>query len=248
MPAMTRRRFLHTLLLAIPASQAQANWWERGQQLLRGITGGSTTTSGLTQAEIIDGLREALRIGTDNVVSRLGAPGGFLNDPRVRVPLPYGLSRAQEQLSRFGLSGMLDDLEVRMNRAAEAATPRAKALFVNAIRDMSIQDAQSILNGPDDAATRYFESRMREPLGTEMRPTVDDTLSEAGAVRVHDDLMRRYRSIPFLPEVDSDLSGHVVGRALDGVFHYLAVEEAAIRRYPARRTTELLRKVFGSGR
>ncbi|WP_231363463.1 DUF4197 domain-containing protein [Thioalkalivibrio sulfidiphilus] len=244
---MTRRRFLLTLLLAIPAGQAQANWWERGQQLLRGITGGSTTTSGLTQAEIIDGLREALRIGTDNVVSRLGAPGGFLNDPRVRIPLPYGLTRAQEQLSRIGLSGMLDDLEVRMNRAAEAATPRARALFVNAIRDMSIQDAQSILNGPDDAATRYFESRMREPLGTEMRPIVDETLSEAGAVRVHDDLMRRYRSIPFLPEVDTDLSGHVVGRALDGVFHYLAVEETAIRQDPARRTTELLRKVFGSG-
>lgn len=247
MPHMTRRRFLLTLLLAVPAGHAQANWWERAQDLLRGVTGGSTTTSGLTQAEIIDGLREALRIGTDNVVSRLGAPGGFLNDPRIRIPLPYGLNRAQEQLSRVGLSGMLDDLEVRMNRAAEAATPRARALFVNAIRDMSIQDAQSILNGPDDAATRYFESRMREPLGTEMRPIVDETLSDAGAVRVHDDLMRRYRSIPFLPEVDTDLSGHVVDRALDGVFHYLAVEEAAIRQDPARRTTELLRKVFGSG-
>jgi hypothetical protein len=244
MKTFTRRRFLLTVLLALPASAAQANWWQRGQELLRDMTGGSTP-QGLSQAEIINGLREALRIGTDNVIGRVGQPDGFLSDPRIRIPLPQGLSRVQEQLGRFGLSSMLDDLEVRMNRAAEAATPRARSLFLSAIQDMSVEDAQSILNGPEDAATRYFEGRMRAPLGMEMRPIVDDTLAESGAARVHDDLMGRYRSIPFLPQVDSDLGGHVVGGALDGVFHYLAVEEAAIRQDPARRTTELLRKVFG---
>ncbi|HSP00307.1 MAG TPA: DUF4197 domain-containing protein [Thioalkalivibrio sp.] len=244
MKIFTRRRFLLTALLAIPAGAAHANWWERGQELLRDMTAGSGP-QGLTRTEIIDGLREALRIGADNVIGRLGQPGGFLDDPRIRIPLPGGLVQVQEQLGRFGLSGMLDDLELRMNRAAEQATPRAKTLFLNAIQAMSVEDAQSILNGPEDAATRYFEGRMRDPLGTEMRPIVDDTLAESGAARVHDDLMGRYRSIPFLPEVDSDLGAHVVGRGLDGVFHYLAVEEAAIRQDPARRTTELLRKVFG---
>jgi hypothetical protein len=248
MTLMRQRLHLTLPLLAVlllAATQAQGNWWQKGQELLRGLTGGSTSQS-LTRTEIANGLREALRIGTDNVVSQLGRADGFLGDPAIRIPLPRDLERVREPLDRVGLSGMLDDLEVRMNRAAEAATPRAKALFVDAIRDMTLEDAEAILRGPDDAATRYFQSRMSDPLAAEMRPIVDETLAEAGAVQLHDNVMRRYRSIPFMPEVESDLTGHVVNRALDGVFHYLAVEEAAIRQDPARRTTELLRRVFGS--
>jgi hypothetical protein len=243
---MNRRQILILPLALLISTQAQGNWWQRGQELLRDLTGGRATTQSLTRAEIANGLREALRIGTESVVNQLGTADGFLADPTIRIPLPRDLERVRDTLARVGMSGMLDDLEVRMNRAAEAATPKAKALFLDAIRDMTLEDAEAILRGPDDAATRYFQSRMSTPLATEMRPIVDDTLAEAGAVRVHDDLLRRYHSIPFLPEIESDLTGHVVGRALDGVFHYLAVEEAAIRRDPARRTTELLRKVFGN--
>ncbi|WP_245795401.1 DUF4197 domain-containing protein [Thioalkalivibrio denitrificans] len=242
---MNRRQMLILSFALLVPTQAQGNWWQRGQELLRDLTGGRTASS-LTRAEIADGLREALRVGTDNVVSQVGRTDGFLADPAIRIPLPRDLERVRDTLARVGMSGMLDDLEVRMNRAAEAAAPRAKALFLDAIRDMTLEDAEGILRGPDDAATRYFQSRMSTPLAAEMRPIVDDTLSEAGAVRVHDDLLRRYHSIPFLPEIESDLTGHVVSRALDGVFHYLAIEEAAIRRDPAKRTTELLRKVFES--
>jgi hypothetical protein len=144
------------------------------------------------------------------------------------------------------MSDMLDDLELRLNRAAELATPKAKALFVQAIEDLTLSDVMQIYKGPDDAATRYFQGRMSDPLAAQMTPIVQQSLSDAGAVQAFDKVMKRYAEIPFAPKIDTDLSGYVVERGIDGIFHYVAKEEAAIRKDPAKRTTELLRRVFGS--
>ena len=106
---------------------------------------------------------------------------------------------------------------------------------------------QLILEGPDDAATRYFQVKMSGPLAEEMRPIVDSSLAEVGAIQAYEDTMGQYQKIPLVPDVKADLTGHVVDKGLDGIFHYVAKEEAAIRNNPAKRTTDLLKRVFASG-
>ena len=146
----------------------------------------------------------------------------------------------------LGMAGSLDDLELKLNRAAEAATPKAEKVFWQAISEMTLDDAKRIYDGPDDAATQYFRKHMSQPLSNEMRPIVDASLAEVGAIKSYDNVMGQYRGIPFVPDVKADLTEHVLELGLDGIFHYVAKEEAAIRNYPAKRTTEILRQVFGA--
>jgi hypothetical protein len=174
-----------------------------------------------------------LRVGSDRVVSLLGRSDGFNKVADLHIPLPGSLQTVQKTLARFGMSGIADDLELRLNRAAEASVPKAKNLFFDAIEKMTLDDARGILNGPKDAATQYFRGRMSAPLAAEMRPIVDATLADVGAVRTYDRMMGQYRSLPFVPDAKADLTDYVLGKAIDGVFLYLARED-------------LLRKVFGS--
>ena len=199
----------------------------------------------LGEDEIGRGLREALRVGTERVVSSLGAKDGFNGKSDVHIPLPETLQKVQKALGRIGMSGMADDLELRLNRGAEAAVPRAKKLFWNAIEQMSLDDVQQIYKGPKDAATEYFRGKMSAPLAREMKPIVDQELSNVGAIKSYDQMIGQYRSIPFVPDAKSDLTEYVLEKAVDGVFLYLGREEAAIRENPAKRTTALLQKVFG---
>ncbi len=214
----------------------------------KGMLGGSGGGGGaaLSQATIADGLREALRVGTERVVAQLGKPGGFSADPSVHIPLPGVLANVQSSLAMVGASGMADKLEAKLNSAAEAAMPEAREVFWQAISQMTLDDAMAIYNGPEDSATSYFRGKMTPELAQRMAPIVRQSLSEVGAVATFDSMMQKYQAIPLVPKVDTDLTGYVVDKALDGTFHYVALEEAAIRQDPAARTTELLRKVFGS--
>ena len=231
---------------------AQANWLDRARDVLQGATGdgranpGSASLSELTESDIGKGLKEALRVGTERVVAQLAAVDGFNKDPQIHIPLPPALQTVQSTLNRFGLGGLADDLEVRLNRAAEAAAPEAKALFWQAIEQMTLDDVRAIFNGPDNAATTYFQGKMSAPLAERMTPIVDASLAEVGAVQVYDQLIAGYRDIPFVPNLKADLTTHVVDRALAGMFHYVGQEEAAIRQKPVERTTDLLKKVFGA--
>jgi len=192
------------------------------------------------------GLKEALRVGTDTVVGNLGQPGGFDLDPQIHIPLPEQLDKARKILDRLGMDSMLVDLETRLNEAAEIATPKAKQLFMEAINDMTLDDVMSIYKGPDDAATQYFRSKMSAPLALEMKPVVDSSLEDVGALELYDGVMQQYEEVPFAPKVNLDMSDYVVEKGMDGIFYYLAKEEAAIRNNPAKRTTDLLKSVFGS--
>jgi hypothetical protein len=156
------------------------------------------------------------------------------------------LNNVKFLLGKVGMSSMLDDLELKLNRAAEVATPKAKELFAQAISEMTFEDVMNIYNGPDDAATRYFQEKMTPPLAREMQPVVDQSLAEVGAVQAYENVMGEYRAIPFVPDVKADLRTYVVEKGMDGIFHYIALEEAAIRQNPAKRTTELLQRVFGA--
>lgn len=195
--------------------------------------------------EVGGGLKEALRVGTETVVGKLGATDGFNLDPAIHIPLPGQLDKVRSLLGKIGMDSYLEDLELGLNRAAEIATPKAKTLFIQAINDMTLDDVMAIYKGPDDSATQYFKSKMSAPLALEMAPVVDESLADVGAVKMYDDMMENYDSIPFAPEVEADLSEYVVQKGMDGIFHYLAIEEAAIRQDPAKRTTEILKRVFG---
>jgi hypothetical protein len=235
--------------LARPAT-AQQGWLDRAGDLWDQYGGWITGRARqLTVGEIAQGLREALRVGTGVVVAQLGRLDGFYGDPQVRIPLPSALAPLQQALSALGFAGLLDDLELRLNRAAEAATPKAKEVFWDAIAGMTIDDAMRIYEGPEDAATQYFRGTMSDPLKVAFRPIVDTSLADAGAVRAFDDLLARYQTIPLVPALGANMKGrlidHALGGTLDGIFRYLAQEEAAIRRDPAKRTTEILKRVFG---
>lgn len=233
------------LLLSPNSVFAQTDWLKKGQDLLDTYGDSDAASSVLSNKEVVKGLRQALKVGTRRVVDQLGATGGFSDDPTVHIPLPDSLGTVQSALDKVGMGSMLEDLDLRLNRAAEAAMPKTKRLFVNAISDMSMDDAKAILDGPDDAATRYFQGKMTPELKQEMRPVVEASLADVGAIESYDQVMESYKNIPFVPDAKAELSDYVVEKASDGMFHYLAVEEAAIRRDPAKRTTELLQKVFG---
>ncbi len=241
----SRRLFLAGIAgMAVAGSTTatRAGLFDKAKDFLDQSLGGG----GLTNSEIARGLREALRVGTERVVDQVGRFDGFNADPEIHIPLPGALERVQKALRTVGMSGMADDLELKLNRAAERAAPEAQALFFDAISQMTLDDARQILDGPDDAATQYFRRTMGPPLGERMTPIVDDALNEVGAVRTYDDMMGQYQALPLVPDVKADLVAYTVDKGLDGIFYYVAQEEAAIRNNPAKRTTELLRKVFGS--
>jgi hypothetical protein len=226
-------------------AQAGNKWLEKGTDLLK-TYGESSETSGISVDEIAAGLKDALRVGSENVVAQLGRVDGFNTDSAVHIPLPKQLDTVKSVLDKAGMSGLLKDLELRLNRAAEVATPKAKKLFFQAITEMNFDDVKKIYKGPEDAATQYFKSNMSPSLSKEMRPVVNKSLSEVGAVKAYDNVLKEYRSFPFVPDVKADLTDYVVEKGMDGIFYYMANEEAAIRQNPAKRTTDLLKRVFGT--
>ena len=215
--------------------------------VLEDLLGGASSASdtGLSNETIANGLREALTVGSDRVVSSLGAEDGFFKSA-FHIPLPKTLQNARGVASRFGLEGPFDELELKMNRAAEQATPKARDLFVNSIKQMSFQDVLAIYRGADDSATQYLKSSTEEKLMSQMRPVIDNSLAEVGAVQTFNGLIKQYNALPLVKPVNADVSGHVIEYAQSALFTQLAQEEAAIRKDPLKRSTELLRKVFGS--
>jgi hypothetical protein len=193
---------------------------------------------------IAAGLREALEVGSEHAVSQLGRPEGFL-DSQFHIPLPDSLIQARDIAGRFGLESLFDEMEVQLNRAAEDAVPRARKLFVGAIRQLTFDDVMAIYSGPDDAATRYLRRTTSTELRSQMRPIVDASLAEVGALNTFRSLADQYNRLPLVTPINADLTSHVLDHAGDALFTLVAREEAAIRRNPAKRTTALLQKVFG---
>ena len=200
----------------------------------------------LTDLDIGNGLKEALRIGTQRVVGQVGAVDGYNADSLIHIPLPEDLRKVHNTLDKIGLGSMTADLELKLNRSAERAAPEAKDVFWNAITEMTLDDVRGIWKGPDDAATQYFRGNMTVPLTDRFTPIILDAMGEVGAIRSYDRMMSKYESIPFVPDVKGDLTRYTVKKALGGLFTYVAKEEAAIRKDPAKRTTELLQRVFGA--
>ena len=248
---VSRRSFVVAAPIVVATTPVAAqDWLKKGLEILedlsRGQGGGSG--SGLTTDEIVLGLREALRVGTSRTINRIGRPDGYFLDNLIHIPLPRSLQRVQNALKPLGLSRQLDDVEKRLNRAAEKGAPKAKALFFNAINQMTVVDAVDILRGPDNAATLYFQRTMTPPLKDTFRPVINRELENAGAFRSLENAVDQVSGFPIGGQVSNnarkDLADHGLEFALNGLFHYLGKEEAAIRNDPVKRTTEILKKVF----
>ncbi|MEM9571455.1 MAG: DUF4197 domain-containing protein [Pseudomonadota bacterium] len=236
-------------LCLFPAGCESGSGGEFGQvlgEVLSGIETGQSGGGELTLAEIDAGLRQALEIGTERVASQIGVVDGYWNDPQIQIPLPGRLGQVQSELAKLGLSGPLDDVQLRMNRAAEDAVPAGKRIVIDAVQSITIEDAVSILRGGDSAATDFLRNRTEANLRQTFTPFVESALDSSGAYRALDSVTS---SQPLLAiaatDYKSDLTSYAVQFGLDGLFTYLAVEEKKIRDNPVARTTELLRRVFG---
>lgn len=204
-----------------------------------------TDQAGLSESTVVAGLKQALQVGTERAIASTSKPGGFLEDPLLRIALPDDLDRMAKGLRAVGLGSQVDQLEVTMNRAAEAASAEAATVFWDAIRSMTISDAMGILHGGDDAATEYFRSRTEGTLRERFSPVVDDAMKQVGLVRLYDQLVGRSQLLGLFGSPTVDLDRYVTDQTLDGLFLVLAGEEKRIREDPVARSTDLLRTVFG---
>jgi hypothetical protein len=202
--------------------------------------------SGLADDKITAGLREALKVSTTKAVATTGRPDGFLKNETIKILLPQKLRNARTGLSMIGMGPQLEELEVGMNRAAEQAAPEAKQIFLNALMQMSINDARGILSGNDTAATDYFRGKSSADLATAFKPIVHRSLQNVGVVQQYEQLTQNSLATPLLRNQKFDLDDYVVGKALDGLFYMLGQEEKQIRRNPTAQTSAILKEVFGS--
>lgn len=220
---------------------AQAKWGE----LLDTLTKGAGQGDSLSTGEIVDGLKEALEVGTDNAVKLVGKEGGYSQNPKIKIPLPGSLEKVQGMLRALGYGPQLDEFDKSMNRAAEVAAPKAKAIFWDSIKQMSFTDAKGILNGGDMAATHYLKEKSSGQLEEVFRPIIHKAMGEVGVTQKYQNLSKPIENLPFAKGAVPDLDGYVTDGALNGLFYMLGQEEKKIRQNPAARGTELLKKVFG---
>ena len=200
----------------------------------------------LSENEVVEGLKQALEIGTNEAVKSVSTVNGYYENPKIRIPLPASVQKVKNLLLLAGYGPQVDAFELSMNRAAEQAAPKAKALFWDSIKNMTISDAREILDGSDDAATLYFEDKTRDRLFDMFEPIVHTSMSKVGVTRSYQDLDAKVRSIPFAGSMSLDLDQYVTNKSLNGLFLMLAEEERKIRQDPAARVTDLLKQVFGT--
>ena len=218
----------------------QKQWMNSGSSLLQNFT-----KKPLSDQDIAAGLKQALTIGAERVVAQVGKKDGYLKDKLIHIALPKKLQEVHKVLNQIGLGHYTRELEIKMNRAAEIAAPKAKKIFISAIKNMRWQDVKGIYKGKNDAATQYFKRKMTPSLKQMMKPVIEQTLAQTGVVQAYKKVMQQYNAIPFVQKMKYDLTGYVMGKGINGMFYYLAKEEAAIRKNPAKRTTALLKRVFG---
>ena len=209
--------------------------------------GVSTTDVDLTNTEMVTGLKEALDKGTQFAVDKLGKPGGFLDNKKVRIPMPDSLTWVESSLRTVGQDELADEFIATMNQAAEQAVPEAAEVFGEAIQNMSVEDAQGILTGPDDAATQYFRDHTESTLTDRMRPIVESATASTGVTSAYKNMMDSAGGLTsMLPGNTTDIDGYVTTRTLDGLFLMIAKEERKIRENPLARSSELMQKVFSA--
>lgn len=203
-------------------------------------------TTQLSNSEVTRGLKEALMQGANTAVTQLGKVNGFLENPKVKIPLPEHLQRAEKTLRLLGMGKQTDELVLRMNRAAEAAVPHAKELLINSVKQMSITDAKTILTGSEDAATQYFRRTTSAPLAQKFLPIVQDAMKDVSLAKQYNELSKRGSRYGLVSKEQATLEDYITQKTLDGVYLMMAEEEKKIRKDPVKAGSDLLNRVFGA--
>lgn len=201
-------------------------------------------SGGITNADIAAGLRQALDNGIDKQVSKLTKTDGFFRNELVKIVLPAELQKVDRTLRDIGMGQLADEGLKVLNRAAEDAVKEATPIFVNAVRQITFNDARNILMGPDNSATQYLSNKTTQELYGRFNPVITNSLDKVGATQIWNNIITQYNAIPLTNNVNPDLADYVTREALKGVFTMIAVEEKEIRNNFSSRTTDLLRRVF----
>jgi Protein of unknown function (DUF4197) len=200
----------------------------------------------LTEGDAALGVRAALERGADSAVGLLGRSGGFLDNPKVRIPLPGFLNEAAKVAKITGQQRQVDELVTAMNRAAEAAVPQAKALLVNAVKTMSVSDGRKILTGGENSVTQFFEGKTRAPLSVTFLPIVTKATEKVSLADKYNAVAGKAASLGLLGKNDANIQQYITGKALDGLYLMIGEEERKIRQDPVGTGSAILQKVFGS--
>jgi Protein of unknown function (DUF4197) len=201
---------------------------------------------GLTEKDAADGIKEALVNGTGESVILVSAIDGYWGNPEIKIPFPAEAKDMESKLRTMGMGKKVDEFNESMNRAAEKAAIEAKNIFITAIKNMTVRDAINIVKGTDNAATMYLKNNTSPELIGKFKPIIKTSLDNVNATKYWSDLIGIYNKIPLIKKMNPDLPQYVTQKAIDGLFIMIAKEELKIRKDPAARTSELLKKVFGN--
>lgn len=253
------RVFVAVAVVAVSAFTARAGFFDKLKSAItttNSAVAAATSAAGLSQEQMVGGLKEALGKGVERAVAGLGRDGGFLTNLNVKIPMPEKLQKVESALRLAGQNQMADDFVASMNHAAEKAVPVAAGVFGDSIKQMSIADAKGILNGAPDAATQFFRKTTQTNLAAKFHPIVQAATDQVGVTARYKQMMTKFNAVNTLgglfgksPAVKldaADIDTYVTDKALDGLFKMVAEEEKNIRANPVARTTDLLQKVFGA--
>ena len=221
----------------------------RASGFLAALVVSSASAAGIddiSNRDAINGLKTALTNGAQAAVAKLGRQDGFMSDSRIKIPLPPSMKRAEAMMHSIGAGKQADDLVLRMNRAAEAAVPKAKPLLIDAAKKMTVQDAKGILTGGPDSATQYFKRTTSEPLAKQFKPIVVKAMAKVKLAEKYDEIAASGAKFGLVKEDDANLEDYITRKTLDGLFVGIADEEKKIRENPTAAASSIVKKVFGA--
>lgn len=210
------------------------------------LTAHAAGLSSVSNTDASNGLKEALIQGAGKAVGKLGAVDGFLGNPQVKIPLPDSLKKAEKTMRMFGMGKQADELILKMNRAAEAAVPEAKALLISSVKQMSVADAKAILTGGEDSATQYFKKTTSAPMAEKFLPIVKKATEDVALAQQYNKFAQTGMKYGLVKKEQANIEEYVTQKTLDGVYLMMAAEEKAIRQNPMGQASNLLKKVFGA--
>ncbi len=233
-----KRIIIVLLMCCFLVSAASAGWRDKLKQFLK--------EQELSEEKIVEGLKEALKVGTQKAVEKTGIKDGYFGNEKIKIPMPEKMQKVDKMMRKLGMDREMDRFLESMNRAAEAAAPEALSIFKNAVKEMTISDARGILKGGDHAATEFFSTKTRSALSELFKPIVTNKLEQVGSTKKFNRIIKKYNRLPLVKPTSFTLENYVTEEALDGLFYMVGKEEEKIRKDPKARVTEILKEVFSN--